>query len=101
MHAAIGGMRADIACRHVAMPATFITGHDDAPLLSQGDGWCCDQQRRDCERLEKISHFPAPSVIPAYLPQALHRSGRVQRTFMVKLTSRANPPGKRTNSSTV
>jgi hypothetical protein len=58
MHAAIGGMRADIACRHVAMPATFI-----ALLLSQGDGWCCDQQRRDSERLENISHFPTPSVM--------------------------------------
>ena len=63
MHAAIGWMRADVARWHVAMPSAVIAGHDDALLLSQGDGWCCDQQRRDCERLENISHFPTPSVM--------------------------------------
>jgi hypothetical protein len=54
-------MRADVARWHITMPATFIAGHDDALLLSQGDGWCCDQQRRDCQRLEYISHFNTPS----------------------------------------
>jgi len=35
MHAAIGGVCADVARRHVAMPTTNITGHDDTLLLSQ------------------------------------------------------------------
>src|SRR6516164_1435520 len=60
MHAAIGGVCADVARWHVAMPTTNITGHDDTLLLSQGDGRCCDQKRRDRKRLENISHFHTP-----------------------------------------
>ena len=60
MHAAIGGVCSNVTCWHVTKPATMIAGHDDTLLLSQGDGRCCDQQRRDRERLENISNFHTP-----------------------------------------
>jgi hypothetical protein len=54
-------MRTNIALRHVAMPATFIAGHD----IHGHSGRCqrCDRKCRDCQRLENIFQFPTPSVM--------------------------------------